>query len=133
MVSLPPFLRMAEISYDRERRTLQQTKGYLSSLTNNLFKLIDSIGEMRCPEMTRHGENPEKWGEVLYKLAVITSFTTQDLEVLTNDLRVADGMYPIDYSDTKAARILQEWNDGIAQMAEEMGVKLTADGKLVRS
>lgn len=124
---------MAEISYSRDRRTLQQTKGYLSSLTNNLFKLIDSVGEMKCPEMERHGEKPEKWGEVLYKLAVITSFTMQDLETLTNDLRVADGMYPIDYSDTKSARILQEWNDGIAQIAEEMGLKLTPEGRLVRS
>lgn len=124
---------MAEIAYERERRVLQQSKGYLSSLTNNLFKLIDSIGELKCPDMPRHGENPEKWGEVLYKLSIITSFTMQDLEALTNDLRVADGMYPIDYSDTKSARILQEWNEGIAQIAEEMGLKLTAEGKLVRS
>lgn len=133
MVSLPSFLKMAEEQYGRQLRQLQMVKGCISTLTGEMFKLIDSIGVLPAPDLTRHSENPKSWGEVLYKLSVIASFINQDLEELTNDLRVRDGKYPIDYSDTRSARLLKEWHDGIAEMAEEMGMRLTADGRLVRS
>jgi hypothetical protein len=133
MVSLPSFLTMATETYSRELRQLQMVKGCISTLTGELHKLIESVGEIPCPDLTRHSEKPKSWGEVLYKLSVIASFINQDLEELTNELRVRDGKYPLDYSDTRSARILKDWHEGIQQMAEEMGVQLSADGRLVRS
>ena len=133
MVSLPPFLQMAAESYSQELHLLRTSKGQLSSVVKMLMQLMESIGEHAAPMNTRHGEHFDKWGEILYKLCVITAYANQDLESLTNDLRRKEGKKPLDYSNSFSTLLINDWLKLMQEQAPKYGVSVTDEGKLVRS
>ena len=133
MVSLPSFLAMAEENHSEELHLLGTMKGQLSSFVTQAIRLMGTVGELPAPVNTRHGEHFDKWGEILYKLTVITAYTAKDLEELTNELRVRDGKRPLDYSDSFSSRVLKEWLELMKEQAPKFGVSVTDEGKLVRS
>lgn len=133
MVSLPSFLKMAPISDQEALHLLKTMKGHLSSFITMAFQVMKQVGEKPCPSDSRHGEGFEQWGEVLYKLSVITAFTSQDLEDLTNQIRKENGKKPLDYSESHSNQVIAEWFKLLNEKAEEMGCRVTGDGRLVRS
>ena len=133
MVSLHSFLRMATVDYRDSLHRLKTMKGQLGSFMSNAFEVMNQVGEKPCPKDTRHGEFPEKWGEILYKLTILAAYTSQDLEQLTNELRAEEGLKPLDYSESPSALILGDWHQLMKEQAPKFGVSVTDEGKLVRS
>lgn len=133
MVSIPSFLRMAAVDHQRTLHRLRTTKGHLSSLMTHLLELMTDVGERPCPDNTRHGEHFEVWGEILYKLTIISAYVSNDLETLTNEIRIELGLKAIDYSDSLSNQIIKDWFQLMKEQAPQFGAFVTDDGKLVRS
>ena len=124
---------MATVDYRDSLHRLKTMKGHLSSFMSMSFAVMDEVGEKPCPRDTRHGEFPEKWGEILYKLTIIAAYTSQDLERLTNELRVEEGLKPLDYSESPSTQIIGDWHKLMKEQAPKFGASVTAEGRLVRS
>jgi len=65
--------------------------------------------------------------------AIVIALASKNLELLTNELREAQGRKPLNYSESSASVILNDHEKMFHQTAKELGFAMTADGKLVRS
>ena len=133
MVSLPSVLLMAQLPYESEVHALKTMKGHLSAYLRMIWPVCQSAGELPCPEEAVGMSKCEKWGEVIYHNALVVAMVSKNLELLTNELRAAQGKKPLDYSESTAAQVMEDWKDLYAETAAEMGYSVTAEGMLVRS
>ena len=133
MVSLPSFLRMTTVPYVEEVQRLKTMKGQLGSYLRGAFLVCKTCGELPCPPEAIGTPKSTKWGEVLYMNALVIAMASKNLELLTNELREAQGKQPLDYSSSVASTILEDQHKIFQETAEEMGYAMSADGRLVRS
>lgn len=133
MVSIPSFLSMATKDWTTEVHALKTLKGHLSSYMTMIWPLCERVGELPCPPEAIGGPKSTKWGEVIYVNAIVIAMAAKNLELLTNELREADGRKPLNYSESNANVILKDHEKLFNETAKDLGFELTADGKLVRS
>jgi len=133
MVSLPSFLPMGTIPFESEVHALKTMKGHLSAYLRMIWPVCQAAGELPCPEDAVGMSKCEKWGEVIYHNALVVAMVSKNLELLTNELREAQGKKPLDYSASPAAIVMDDWKELYKETAEEMGYSVTDEGKLVRS
>ena len=133
MVSIPSFLGMAQVPFESEAHALKTMKGHLSAYLRMIWPVCQAVGELPCPKEAIGGTQATKWGEVIYQNALVIAMVSKNLELLTNELREVQGKKPLDYAESPASQVMDDWREMLSETAAEMGFSVTDEGKLVRS
>ena len=124
---------MAQVPFESEVHALKTMKGHLSAYLRMIWPVCQAAGELPSPPEAVGMSKCEKWGEVIYHNALVVAMVAKNLELLTNELREVQGKKSLDYSNSPASQVMDDWKELYTETAAEMGFSVTDEGKLVRS